>query len=208
VATVPCVISIDGAPPRALARDAQLEILESASFVRYLAVRGGFDVPRVLGSASTFLAGGFGGLQGRALARGDVLGIGAASHGSTATGDEAPTPEEAPLLVVPGPHADRFGPSARDALCAGVFQVGAKSRVGTRLTGGSIPRDRADDAAPEPMVPGAIQIATDGTPMILGPDAATTGGYPVLGVLDRASLWRLGRARPGASVRFVFVPGG
>lgn len=203
IATTACLVSIDGEAPRALEVDASFEIPENDRFVRYLAVRGGFDVPRVLGSASTFLAGGFGGFAGRALVRGDVLGVGDAPATVRA---EAPLSSDGPLVVSPGPHPDRVGPHALDVLFGGAFLVGAKSRIGTRLTGGVIPRDRIDDAPPEPMVPGAIQIATDGTPMILGPDAATTGGYPVLGVLDRAGLSRVGRARPGTPLRFVPAP--
>lgn len=208
VATVACDVSVDGEPPRRLAVDDEITIPETGAFARYLAVRGGIDVPIVLGARATFVPGGFGGHHGRILRRGDLLRIDASGEGegSDSSGREDLDAPDAPDAIVvdatPGPHLDRFPASATDTLGASTFEVGPKSRVGTRLVGPAIPRAGFDDRPPEPMIPGAVQIATDGTLLVLGPDAATTGGYPVLAVLGEEALGRLGRARAGTRVRF------
>jgi allophanate hydrolase subunit 2 len=75
--------------------------------------------------------------------------------------------------------------------------------VGARLEGPALPRRAADRGLPEPVLPGAIQVTTDGGLVVLGPDCPTTGGYPVIGLLpaeDRALFFRL---RPGHPVRFL-----
>jgi allophanate hydrolase subunit 2 len=70
-----------------------------------------------------------------------------------------------------------------------------------RLEGRRVPRDRPDLALPVPMIRGAIQITTDGTPIVLGPDHPVTGGYPVLAVLRKEAQATLARMRPGSAIR-------
>ena len=117
---------------------------------------------------------------------------------------ELDSPATAPILpIVKGPHLDRFSANALELLCAVERTVSAMSdRVGVRLEGPAVPREGVDDGVPEPMRPGAVQIATDGTPIVLGPDSAVTGGYPVLAVVTETGRARLARVRPGGRVRF------
>jgi allophanate hydrolase subunit 2 len=84
------------------------------------------------------------------------------------------------------------------------FTVSTQSnRVGVRLQG-SISGD-VREIVSEPACPGTIQITAGGTPIILGPDGPTIGGYPKIGVVIRADLDRVGQLRPGAAVHFEAV---
>jgi 5-oxoprolinase (ATP-hydrolysing) subunit C len=171
-----------------------------AARVRYLAVRGGVDVPSVLGGRGTLLAASLGGLEGRALRAGDVLAAGAAPphHGQM-------PPEldlQAPLVVIPWP--DVLPDGALGLLLSSVFRVDARSdRVGIRLDGPRLPRPRADSGSSRPMIQGAIQLPPDGMPIVLGPDHPVTGGYPVVATIVRRDQGRLGALPIGHEVRLV-----
>jgi biotin-dependent carboxylase-like uncharacterized protein len=170
--------------------------------VRYVAVRGGIDVPSRLGGRGTLLVAGLGGQEGRALRRGDVLSIGRAVEHD---GPLAGVPDlDAPVRVVPGPDRERFAEHALRTLLASAFVVSSRSdRVGVRLVGPALQRADGDVAVSGPMVRGAIQVPSSGEPIVLGPDHPTTGGYPVLATVVGADAGAV-MARPiGASVRFV-----
>ena len=176
----------------------------------YLAVAGGVDVPDVLGSASTALAAGFGGLGGRALRAGDVLQARAAAAppaGDTVWPAIRDAPElggaEPPIRVVRGPAA---GGGGLEALLAASWSVAAGSdRVGVRLDGPRItPRDGGAILS-HGVTFGAIQVPPDGAPIILLADGQTTGGYPVPAVVISADRPRLGQARPGSRIAFEEV---
>jgi biotin-dependent carboxylase-like uncharacterized protein len=170
--------------------------------VRYLAVRGGIDVPRVLGGRGTLLVAGLGGYEGRPLRRGDRLPIGSAEPCDTPA--PAPPRLEAPIRVVPGPDLDRFDPAALQALLDGGFTVDARSdRVGIRLIGSPLACIGEETGWSVPMVRGAIQVPPDGQPIVLGPDHPTTGGYPVLATVVRADVGALAARPVGAMIRFV-----
>lgn len=178
----------------------------------YLSMAGGLDVPLVMGSRSTCLAGGFGGIDGRALRAGDRLrpirpgDVALAGrrwpghHSGVASG-----PERAPLRVVAGPHAGRFEPGFLDRLADAEWTVSARSdRVGLRLEGPDLGRSHGQLTS-LPMVWGAIQVPSDGRPICLLADHQTVGGYPVPAVvaaLDRPSL---GQLRPGDAIRFQVI---
>src|SRR5439155_21128851 len=88
------------------------------------------------------------------------------------------------LRVVPGPHLDRFAEGAFEQFLATTWCVSPHSdRVGVRLEGTGVTRLGDDRAPPAPMVGGPVQITTDGTPIVLGPDHPVTGGYPVIAVV-------------------------
>lgn len=195
--------SVDGEPARLGREGEKLRIDRSERAVRYLALAGGIDVPHRLGSRSTLLVAGMGGLEGRRLRRGDRLGaLGGDSPDDAASHVPPRLAEVEPIAIVRGPHSDRFPDEAFEQLLVTEWVVSpVGDRVGTRLTGAAIPRSGADGGVPEPMMPGAIQITTDGTPIVLGPDSAVTGGYPVLAVVLDTD--RIARIRPGGRLRFV-----
>jgi antagonist of KipI len=182
----------------------------------YLAVRGGIDVPLVLGSTSTALGPGFGGVDGRLLQPGDILRPAAAIPGThgidgparsdsvwpTLTDDPlAEAARDAPIRILPGPA------SGVEAIVAAEWRVGAGSdRVGLRIEGPPIAAGEAlagRELLSHGVVLGAIQIPAGGAPIVLLADHQTTGGYPIAAVVITADHPRLGQLRPGAEVRFV-----
>jgi biotin-dependent carboxylase-like uncharacterized protein len=197
-------ISIDGAPVTRLVTGERWSVPAAHRAVRYLAVQGGVDVPLVLGARATLLVARLGGLSGRVLRRGDFIPVGAPEAGSLMRAHPmADDPGSEALDVDAGPHLSGFPEGALDALLAIEWRVSRLGdRVGVRLEGGTIPRDRPDLALPVPMRRGAVQVSTDGTPIVLGPDHPATGGYPVLAILRRSASEALARRRPGDPVRF------
>jgi antagonist of KipI len=183
----------------------------------YLAVGGGFDVPSVLGSRSTSLLAGFGGLGGRAVREGDVLG----------TGEAGGLPSMLAGRYWPGKARDislkaiavRFVPfsgvqaASREALCHFVehswLVTSQSDRMGLRLSSPEGLRLTATkrELASFGVVPGAIQLPPGGEPVVLGPDCQTTGGYPLLGVVIQADMGLLAQARPGTQIGFGAVTG-
>ncbi|MEI7715014.1 MAG: biotin-dependent carboxyltransferase family protein [Mycobacterium sp.] len=184
-------------------RDGQVITLgvPRAGLRTYLAVRGGIDVPPVLGSRSYDVLSGIGPPPLRA---GDLVAVGR-------PGDAYPEVDQAPvaaitgdavdLSVVPGPRDDwALDP---DALVRTGWTASQRSdRVGTRLVGHPLHHRHPDRQLPsEGTTRGAIQLPPNGLPVILGPDHPVTGGYPVIGVVIARDLDALAQLRPGQAVR-------
>lgn len=168
----------------------------------YLAVRGGVAVEPVLGSRSTDLLSGIGPAPLRA---GDQVAVGSAAASDPVV-DVAPVPPPAatPVLRVrPGPRIDEFDEAAWPALLATTWTVGQDSnRVGVRLHGPPLAPEVNGDPPSAPLVPGAVQVPTNGRPVVFLADHPVTGGYPVLAVVVEADLGAVAQLRPGQSVRF------
>ncbi|MCO5993690.1 5-oxoprolinase subunit C family protein [Actinoallomurus rhizosphaericola] len=165
----------------------------------YVAVRGGVDVPPVLGSRSTDLLSGLG---PDPLAAGDRLAVGRASEPITVDCAPGYEPEDEPVLrVLPGPRDDWF--ESLEPLIRGDYEVSSHSnRIGVRLEGRPLVRRREGELPSEGMVIGALQVPPNGLPIIFLADHPTTGGYPVAAVLTTADLGRAAQLRPGQRVRF------
>jgi biotin-dependent carboxylase-like uncharacterized protein len=163
----------------------------------YLAVRGGLAVPPVLGSRSTDTLSGIGPAPLRA---GDRLPVG--NGAAPVVGAGAAEPARAAVLRVRfGPRDDWFAPTARAALLDAVWTVRPEcDRVGIRLDGPTLERVRTDELPSEPTLPGAVQVPPNGRPIVFGPDAPVTGGYPVIAVVT--DLDPAAQLRPGDTVRF------
>lgn len=170
----------------------------------YLAVSGGFDLEPVLGSRATYAPAGLGPVP-RALVAGDSLGLGRPAGIARAGARLAPADYRSPVAAIAGPHWDRFSEAAQRAFFAEAFAVRPDSdRMGVRLGGPRL--DRQDEGILTcAMVHGAVQVPRGGSPIALGPDAQTTGGYPVIATVSRAALGRLAQALPGERVRFAAV---
>ncbi len=182
--------------------------LEGARSV--LAIRGGLDVSLALGSRSTFVAGGFGGLDGRPLRRGDRLPVGAAPASARPLalrhGLLPAYASDGVLRVILGPQLERFVAGAKGSFLSSTYRVSTSSdRVGLRLEGPPIAHAGEADLLPEGIACGGIQVPADGQPIVLGCDHPTTGGYTKIATVITADLWRLGQAKPGDRVRFVAV---
>ena len=167
-----------------------------------VAVRGGIDVPPVLGSRSRDTLADLGPAP---VAVGDRLRVGSMAT-SWPTIDHAvvpPPPSPTETLVLRfrwGPRDDRLTEHGRIALLGPRVLSARANRVGVRLDG-PVVETAAATLPSEPTVAGAIELPTDGIPFVLGRDHPVTVGYPVVGVVDAASLDRLAQARPGTPVR-------
>ncbi len=184
VASRAVTVSVDGEPPRAFSAGEPLVVPAHARAVRYLAVAGGIRVATVLGSRATLPNARLGGFEGRPLRKGDALPLG-----------EPTAPPASPRPVDLG--VDEEIVFASETSFSAPLRVDPRSdRVGTRLSGPSLAG--GGEVRSCPLVPGAVQLPPDGQPIVIGPDGPTTGGYRVLGVLDRRMRDRLARLRPGA----------
>ncbi|MFE2553504.1 biotin-dependent carboxyltransferase family protein [Streptomyces sp. NPDC059355] len=212
VTGAPCAVRVSGravawgAPVR-LRAGAELEVGRAESGVRgYVAVRGGFCVPPVLGSRSTDLLSGLG---PPVLSAGTVLPVGPAGP-DPVRGVDVPalpgTPGELVLPLRTGPRADWFEPASIAALWRAEFRVSpASNRIGLRTEAGTrLIRARGGELPSEGMVLGAVQVPPDGLPVVFLADHPVTGGYPVVGVVPAGpALDAAAQARPGVPVRFV-----
>jgi biotin-dependent carboxylase-like uncharacterized protein len=170
----------------------------------WLAIAGGIDVPPVLGSRSTDLRGGFGGVEGRALRAGDELRFGMCPM------IECDAPRIPAWWIDPAMHAPdmpiRYVATAHPAAAAlaqQTWRVSARSnRQGLRLEGDALSVS-AGDGVSAAVAPGTLQLPPDGQPIVLLADAQTVGGYPRLGHVIAADLPRLAQWRPGEVLRFT-----
>jgi len=193
----------------------------------YLAAHGGFDVPQVMGSRSTYETAQLGGMHGRALRKDDRLPIGESA------GDIYPdlgaelarsgrafafpkwavnqhieklgrTPQV--VRIIPGRHWDAFPATARDALVGTEFRVAPDSnRMGFRLDGATIGPEKPLEILSEAVTFGTIQIPPGGTPIVLMADRQTVGGYPKVAEVASVDLHLLAQLKPGDRLRFELV---
>jgi antagonist of KipI len=190
----------------------------------YVAVAGGFQVEPVLGSRSTFLRGGFGGWQGRALKRGDLLPtldpdpsffpslhqkLGSRRAAMVHPGWSAT--ERVELLMpwpwvlrfIPGQHWPLFSEETRERFIHGEYRVGSNSdRQGYRLMGPLLVPSEPVSLVSAGVTFGTIQVPPDGEPIVLMASRQTTGGYPRLGEVTSVDVSLLAQVPPGAGVRF------
>ncbi|MEV4265969.1 biotin-dependent carboxyltransferase family protein [Kribbella sp. NPDC049584] len=212
-ADVDLVVAITGAPctgvplnaPATVRAGQVLRLGPPATGLRtYVAVRGGIDVPAVLGSRSTDLLSGLGPAP---LTPGETLPVGRAVEPMPGV-DLAPVAYPAggkvALRVTPGPRRDWFTDAGWESLLSQTYQVSSNSnRVGVRLDGSPLQRARTGELASEGMALGAIQIPPSGTPVIFLADHPVTGGYPVIAYVADADLDACAQLRPGQPVRLV-----
>ncbi|WP_053372698.1 biotin-dependent carboxyltransferase family protein [Paenibacillus sp. FJAT-27812] len=196
----------------------------------YFAVAGGWDVPEVMGSKSTYLRGAIGGYKGRALKAGDVLAAGDPSllsermkeslqigwrgYGSFAVplwhashfaiADNLADPI---IRALPGTHYERFTAESKSRLFSQSFQISVQSdRMGYRLEG----NHKLELAAPlellsEAVASGTIQVPADGNPIVLLADRQTTGGYPRIGQVATVDIAVFAQLKPGDRFRFEWI---
>ena len=170
-----------------------------------LAVKGGFSVTPVLGSRATSLISRMGPFGGRALAPGDVLGIGSDDGAGSSAGRPLPLPEGgARLRVMPGPHQSRFTEDAVRLLHDARFTVTPDSnRMGYRLDGAVLARTDQVEMLSDATPIGSIQVPPSGLPILLMADRQTTGGYPKIATVITADLPLAGQLAPGDWIEFA-----
>ncbi|HWR40121.1 MAG TPA: biotin-dependent carboxyltransferase family protein [Patescibacteria group bacterium] len=173
----------------------------------YLALRGGLDVPQVLGSRSTYTRGSVGGIDGKALTLGCRLQAGAPEqNGQRRLLPRILVPafsEDIELRVLPGPQDDLFTANGLHTLFSSSYTVSADAdRMGYRLEGPAVEHAGKPDIISDALCQGAIQIPGHGMPIIMLADRQTTGGYPKIGTVIGSDLRRLAQAKPGDRIRF------
>ena len=176
----------------------------------YLCVRGGIETKLFLGSGSTHILSGLGGHEGRALRKGDVLNVGAASGPTrirrlSARAKYEMQPRMA-LRITPGPQREWFSESAQRLFYEGKYRVAEESnRMGIRLEGAAIPAPTGGEMVSEGVALGAIQVPEGGKPIILFMEQQTTGGYPKIANVISADFHTLGQLRPRDEIRLERV---
>lgn len=219
-----CGATLDGAPllPWSASRAQAGQVLRLGLPARgrwrgaraYLCIAGGVDVPPVLGSRSTQLRGAFGGLDGRALRRGDRLAAAAAAPGAPVPvlAGVVPPALAMPLQrdglpavrVLPAAEYECFTPASHEAFWGQPWKVTPLSdRYGFRLSGPDLQPTAPMELRSHGIVPGVIQVPHGGHPIVQMRDAQPSGGYPKIGAVIEADLWRLGQTPIGGQVRFV-----
>ncbi len=178
----------------------------------YLAIRGGIDVPEVMGSRSTYVKAGIGGFQGRPLQKGDVLSV-------YTTGGERlsqvknrrlhphciPRYESSIVArVIPGPQHDWFQRESLEAFFREPYTITPQSdRMGYRLAGKKLLHTGSADIITDAIALGAIQVPASGQPILLMADRQTTGGYPKIATVISVDLSLVAQAKPGDQIRFT-----
>ncbi len=177
----------------------------------YLCVAGGVEVPVLLGSRSTQLRGAFGGHEGRALRQGDRLragrpGAGVSGFGAMPAGLAMPLQRDGlpAIRVLPAAEYGRYTAESRAALWGEAWRITPQSdRYGYRLAGPTLTPIAPIELRSHGIVPGVIQVPHGGQPIVQMRDAQPSGGYPKIGTVIEADLWRLGQAPIGSRFRFV-----
>lgn len=193
----------------------------------YLAARGGFDVPRVMGSRSTYEAAQLGGMHGRALRKDDRLPIGQAAGNiypalyaeltrsrlacafpNWAVNQHSEKFGRMPQTarIIRGRHWEAFPAVAREALTGTEFGIAPDSnRMGFRLDGATIDPGKRLEILSEGVTFGTIQVPPGGKPIILMADRQTVGGYPKIAEVASVDLHLLAQLKPGDRLRFKLV---
>ena len=172
----------------------------------YIAVDGGIDVPVVMGSRSTYVAGKIGGIDGRPLAAGDKLkkGEGRGRSGLRIPMELVPAyPDDIDIRVILGPQDDYFSHGIEKFFNT-TFKVSSKAdRMGYRLEGEPIIHKQGVEKSiiSEPSVPGGIQVPPDGQPIILLVEQ-TVGGYTKIATVISPDIGKVGQAKSGNRIHF------
>ncbi len=189
----------------------------------YLALEGGIEGTLVLGSRSTYLRAGLGGLEGRAVRAGDLL----LARTGQERGEQSSSlweekrlgqpkvpraleqssipiyPNPWTLRVLWGPQEERFPAELRAVFSGDAYRVSERhDRMGVRLEGPSLAPPEGSDLLSQAIPPGAVQVPADGQPIMMLADRQTTGGYAVIATVLGADLWRAGQLKAGDMARF------
>ncbi|AIF52276.1 biotin-dependent carboxyltransferase family protein [Pelosinus sp. UFO1] len=190
----------------------------------YLAVRGGYNIPEVMGSKSTYIRAGIGGYQGRALLAGDVLLIkepqtdlpllvslskklGSHSFAFTSwyvgkfyTSQKS---QEYIIRVMPSSQFEFFTSDSREHFFQQAFKITTQSdRMGYRLAGPRLQLAEPLEMVSEAVALGTIQVPPDGNPIVLLADRQTVGGYPKIAQVAAVDNAYLAQVKPGETIRF------
>ncbi len=195
----------------------------------YIAVAGGFDIPMIMNSRSTYVRGKIGGVEGRALKKGDLLKIKEqrSSEARVLTDIVNRKEESAPfhsvnwmaspymsayrgknpeIRMIKGPQFSMFTPSSQDKFLTEEYKVTPQSdRMGYRLSGPALNVTTIQNMLSEAVPMGTIQVPNNGQPIVLMSDHQTIGGYPKIGYVISVDLPVLAQVMPGEHIKFKEV---
>lgn len=191
----------------------------------YLAVSGGFDVPLMMNSYSTYLRAGIGGYEGRALKKGDTLSVRPSRlqldasqyvldeydgfftvRWSVSAGRYTNSNRETEIRVLKGRQYDDFDDDSQKSLFSACFTVTPQSdRMGYRLSGPTLQVSHNHEYISGPVALGTVQVPADGQPIILMADRQTLGGYPKIAQIASVDIPLLAQLPAGGRIRFKEV---
>lgn len=206
-------VAVDRWRPILVAKGAILSFGEALAGCRaYLTVQGGFDIPQVLGSHSTYLRAGFGGFEGRALKKGDQIAFNQEIpvlperlNWSLSPGMYTSLNPEV-IRVIKGPEFELFQEKSIADLLIEAYRISnSADRMGYQLEGPLLHLKTNKEMLSSAVAFGTVQVTAQGSPVILMADHQTTGGYPrVLQVLS-VDLGKLAQLRPGQAIQFEIL---
>jgi len=186
--------------------------------VGYIGISGGLVLDKSMDSYSTYMRGGFGGCDGKKISSGTIFDVTDMDYGDTpdVALKEDPSAEmfgvsdNEPLTirVVLGPQDDYFTEGEIDKFLSTVYSVGRDSdRMGSRLSGEALSHhpDKKPEIISDGIIPGAIQVPGNGSPIVLLADGPTVGGYPKIATVISSDLSKFAVLQPGSDIRFVAV---
>ena len=177
----------------------------------FIAFAGGLDIPEVMGSRSTYMKAKIGGLEGRKLQKGDVIGFRAPTSelknmNFRSMASEFVPRKEYTIRVVLGPQDDYFTDAGIQTFLSQVYTVTAEfDRMGCRLEGEAIAHKDGGDIISDGIAFGAIQVPSSGKPIIMLGDRQTTGGYTKIANVISVDFRILAQLKQGDKVRFEQV---
>ncbi|SHF36581.1 5-oxoprolinase subunit C family protein [Pedobacter caeni] len=179
----------------------------------YLCVYGGFDLPQVLGSYSTYLRAGFGGWEGRALKTGDQIpfksaapAVPAHNNWSLSTQMYQQKSADDVIRVIKGPEFERFSEKSIAALFTEKFKISKEAdRMGYRLEGPGLKLRKKEEMLSAAVSFGTIQVTAEGNPIVLMADHQTTGGYPRILQVASVDFAKLAQLQSGDLLSFELI---
>jgi antagonist of KipI len=166
----------------------------------YIAISGGILTEKILGSASTYFAGGL----GVRLQKNSTILFGESNREVWRPREGRwNLPKKTDLQLLPAQNSSEFARSQLQKITNIEYRIHSQSdRMGIRLEGE--PLEASNVQRSVPTLPGVVQIPGSGLPIILGPEGPTTGGYAQIGILSRTSWTILAGTRPGSKIRFAW----
>ena len=189
----------------------ELRPTHNSGMYSYLAVSGGFNVPLVMKSYSTDVKNHLGGHKGDGspLKKGDILDIHEAKETLIqAVGVRAfsRTYISSSISVLKGPEFDQFDQASKDRFFSEEWVISSNSnRMGIRLEGEPLVRDKAQEMRSQGVFEGIIQVPPNGQPLLLAAECQSTGGYPRIAVIPQAELWKLAYLPARKKVKFQLI---
>lgn len=178
----------------------------------YLTVHGGFDLPKVLGSYSTYLRAGFGGFEGRALKTGDLIPFKSAApdlkvgFNWSLSPKMYQRPEDEVIRVIKGPEFDEFHEKSIAAVLTEKFKISKEAdRMGYRLEGAELKLKKRQEMLSSAVTFGTVQVTAEGNPIVLMADHQTTGGYPRILQVVSVDLGKLAQFQTGDFLSFEII---